>query len=150
MVHAPVGFKCPVCSKAKPTHIEEVTKKQYAIGGLSGFIIGTGAGYIWYNLSMYGIIIGLLVAYAVGYCVSRAITASIGYKTGTAIKALAAVITFISIVYNPIIIAGYLIQGIFPSIISIIGALSIWCTSCIIKLLAVVIAVWAAIRHFRM
>lgn len=149
LIQTPVGFKCPDCAKAKPSHLEEITNKQYIKGGLSGIVIGAGAGYIWYQLSMYGALISLAVAYAVGFCVSRAITASIGTKVGLKIQIFAGLITLISIVYNPILIAQYLILGLFPSLASVIIAMSLWCSTCIIKLLAVVIAVWASIRHFR-
>ncbi len=149
MIPAPVGYKCPKCAKTKLAQIQEITTKQYIIGGLSGFIIGSGAGYIWYNLSMYGLLVSLLVAYTVGFCVSRAISKSIGNKIGLRVQVLAAIITVISMVYNPILVAMYFFQGVFPSFISIIFALSFFCVNCFIKLLAVVIAVWAAIRHFR-
>ncbi|OGI02205.1 MAG: hypothetical protein A2Y25_04645 [Candidatus Melainabacteria bacterium GWF2_37_15] len=150
MVQSPVGYKCPDCARTKPTHVEEITLKQYVIGGLVGLIVGAGTGYVWYNLSMYGALISLLVAYAVGYCISKAISFSIGNKLGIKIQLFAGIITIISLIYNPIIIAGYIMQGIFPNVASVVLAMSIWCTSCIIKLLAVVIAIWAAIRHFRL
>lgn len=149
MVNAPVGYKCRQCAKGTKNHIEVITAKQYLIGGLTGFIIGTGTGYIWLYLSMYGALIGFLAAYAVGYCVSRAITASIGTKSGLKIKVFAALITIISIVYNPILVLGYMNQEFFIPFFTVIMALSLSCTQCIIKLLAIVISVWAAVRHFR-
>jgi len=149
MVEAPVGFICPECASAKKSHIEEITSRDYFIGGFSGLVIGTGAGYIWYELSAYGVLISLAVAYAVGFCVSKAISASIGNKIGRNIQIFAGIITFISLIYNPILIIKFMTTGIFPSLFSVLFAMSMWCTSCIIKILATVIAVWAAIRHFR-
>jgi len=145
MIQAAVGFKCPECAKYK-THIEEITPKHYMTGGAAGIIIGAGAGYIWFNLNMYGIFISLMVAYAVGFCISKAISLSIGNKIGLKIQIFAGVITVISIVYNPIILVGYLFSG--GDIVSAI----LWSTFSffsIFRLIAVVIAVWAAVRHFR-
>ncbi len=149
MVQAAVGFKCPECAKANKSHIEEITPRHLLIGGLAGFIIGTGAGYIWYQLSVYGALISLAIAYAVGFCVSKAISRSIGSKIGLKIQVFAGIITFISIAYNPIVIASFMTQGVFSSLLSGIMAMSLWCTGCIIKILAIVIAVWASVRHFR-
>lgn len=149
MIEAAVGFKCPDCTRASKSHIEEITPRNYVIGGLSGLIIGTGAGYIWYQLSVYGILISLAVAYAVGFCVSKAISYSIGNKIGLKIQVFAGIITFISLMYNPIVILSFMTTGVFPSFFLILAAMSMWCSSCIIKLLALVIAVWAAVRHFR-
>lgn len=149
MVEAVIGFKCPECAKANKSHIEEITPKNYVTGGVAGLIIGAGAGYIWYQLSVYGALISLAVAYAVGFCISKAISMSIGSKIGQKIQIFAGVIAFISIIYNPIMILSYITTGIFPSLFSVISAMSIMCTSCIIKILAAVIAVWAAVRHFR-
>jgi len=141
MIPAPVGYKCPSCAKTKLGQLQDITLKQYIIGGLSGIIIGAGVGYIWYNLSVYGVLVSLLISYAVGLCVSRAISASIGNKIGVRVQLFAAIITIVSMVYNPIIFAICLLQGIsFPFV----------CAYCVTEILAVVIAVWASIRHFRL
>ena len=145
MVEAAVGFKCPDCAQAKKTHIEEITHKNYLTGGFCGLVIGTGAGFIWYELSQYGVMISLLVAYAVGFCVSKAISMSIGNKIGLKIQIFAGVITFISMVFNPIIFFSYILVGAFYSIL-MTGIFSLFC---IIKLLAIIIAIWAAVRHFK-
>ncbi len=149
MAEAAVGFKCPECAQALKSHIEQISPKSYIIGGLSGLLIGTGAGYIWHKLSPYGALISLAVAYAAGFLISRAISYSIGNKIGVKIQIVAGIITFISLIYNPIVVFSLLTTGIFPSFSSVLAMMSIWCTSCIIKLLAVVIATWAAVRHFR-
>lgn len=147
MIQAPVGFKCPECGKGTKTHVEEITNNQYLIGGASGIIIGAGAGYIWHYLSMYGLLVSLAVAYAVGFCVSKAISASIGNKIGLNIQIFTATITLISIVYNPIIIVMALLSGAWLPQVVIMMSMSLFSLYMIV---AVVIAVWAAIRHFRM
>lgn len=149
MKEAAVGFKCPNCAQVNKTHIEHITTKNYITGTFTGLVIGTGVGYIWHQLSIYGALISLAIAYAVGFCISKAISASIGNKIGLKIQVMTGLITVISLIYNPIIIIAYLSSGIFPSVFSVIFAMSLWCSSCIIKLLAVIIAVWAAVRHFK-
>ena len=145
MVEAAIGFKCPECARGKKTHIEEIALKSYLTGGFAGIVIGAGAGYIWYTLSIYGVMISLLAAYAVGFCISRAITLSIGNKIGLKIQIFAGVITFVSMAFNPIIFMDYILAGAFFPIL-VTGVFSLFS---LIKLLAIVIAVWAAIRHFK-
>ncbi len=146
MIEAAVGFKCPECANSRKSHIEEVTQDNYIIGSFSGLIIGAGVGFIWHYLSSYGILISLAVAYVVGLCISKAISASIGSKIGKNIEVFTGIITVISIVYNPIILAGYLLTGV-----NALGTIMILTGSffSIFNLAAVIIAVWAAIRHFR-
>ena len=152
MISAAVGFKCPECASANKTHIEVITLKQYLTGGLAGIIVGAGTGFIWYYLSRYGVLISLISAYAVGFCISKAISASIGSKIGLKIKIFAGIITFISMVFNPIMVLIYMLQGagFFDVLLAFSFALIAYLSSILIKFLALVIAIWAAIRHFRM
>ena len=137
MIGAAVGYKCPECANANKTHIEEILLKQYLIAGFTGLVIGAGAGYIWHYLSMFGIFINLMVAYAVGFCISKAISLSIGSKIGLNIQVFTGIITVISIVYNPIIAAGYMFQGIHPVLLLV--SMSSGFIFSIMNILAVVI-----------
>lgn len=143
MVSASVGYKCPDCSKVV-THSNQLSSKHYTYAVLSGLLAGIAAGFIWNCLKGYGFFVSMLVAYSVGFCVSKFITKVIGYKSDPRLKVLVGVFTVIGMVYNPIVIAT---NSISTSFVSIIIALTLFSFSSLFNILALVIAVWAAVRH---
>ena len=148
MINSAVGYKCKECVERTLIHIEKITIKQYILGALVGLIVGTILGYAWAYLIKFGFFITLLVAYVVGFGISKAISKVIGNKIGIKIQIVAAVIVIISMVYNPINLANMGILNGAP-IISTIVYSSIWGVVCPKKLIAIGIAIWAAVRHFK-
>jgi hypothetical protein len=148
MVSAPIGYKCKDCGQRNISHLEKISLKQYILGSTVGLITGIGAGYIWNQLSVFGIFISILVAYAVGFCVSRAISKVIGNKIGLKIQVLAGLIVVIGMLYNPVIIFGSGLIGSY-SLPSAIISFTFNGLFNIVSFLSIVIAVWAAIRHFK-
>ena len=148
MVSAHIGYKCRDCGQRNITHIEQISLKQYIWGSVAGLIVAIGAGYVWNLLNGYGLLIGLLISYIVGFCVSRAISKVIGNKIGLKIQILAGVIVLIGMAYNPVILfsKGLITDfSVIPGIIS----MTLYNAGCIKRVLGIGIAVWAAIRHFK-
>ncbi|OGI04290.1 MAG: hypothetical protein A2104_06640 [Candidatus Melainabacteria bacterium GWF2_32_7] len=148
MVSAHIGYKCRDCGQRNITHIEKITLKQYILGSLVGLAVGIATGYVWNVLSVYGLFINLLVAYAIGFCVSKSISKAIGNKIGIKIQILAGIIVLISMAYNPIFLVskGFISDfSVVPAVINI----TLYNISCIKRILALILAVWAAIRHFK-
>jgi hypothetical protein len=148
MVNASVGYKCRDCGKRNVTHIEQITVKEYIFATIAGLTVGSGAGFIWGLLSGYGIFISLLVAYAAGFCISRSITKVIGDKIGSRIRILAALIVIISMIYNPISFVPMVLFGNTGLIGSIIFVTA-YNVSNGMHILALIVAIWSAVRHFR-
>jgi len=143
MLSASVGYKCKDCGKST-NHVETTTLKQYIYAVLSGLFTGIASGYIWFMLRNFGFFISLLVAYAVGLCISKTITKVIGYKINPKLKILVGIITVICMGYNPIVIITNLTSMPF---VDIIVSFTFFNFTNLLTLLALTIAVWAAVRH---
>lgn len=146
-IESAVGYRCPDCGKRNISHIEKISDKDYIRAFMSALLVGSVVGFIWQFFNNFGMFISLAVAYICGFCIARSITKIIGYKIGRKVQILAGVITLISLVLNPISIllnlsAGY---GLFHLLI----LFTFTYLGDIIGLLAVIIAIWASIRHFK-
>lgn len=147
-VGASIGYRCPECGKRNLTHLDKISAKQYVYATLSGLFAGLITGLIWYLLRHYSIFINLAVAYAVGFCISKAIFKTIGSKIGLRIQVLTGIITIISMVYNPLIFL-FAIGGSISFLPAFFLTIAPHSIGNIYNLLALVIAIWAAIRHFK-
>ena len=158
IIQAPVGQKCPDCVNSHVTHLEKISPQQYFIAGIVGIIVSSILSYIWFKFAIRMFLIDLLLAYVVGYATTKAIGKAIGSKIGFRIQALAGATVLLGMLYNPINIfldymwTGYnvdtLVEGLKEPINNIVlivdgGYGEIW------WLIAIVIAVWACVRHFR-
>lgn len=139
MINSAVGYKCKECADKSTSHIEKVNLKEFILAFLSGFAVAVITGFIWNFLNTYGLFVDLLVAYIVGFCISRAITKVIGTKISKRIQILAGLLTVMGMFFNPILAT----KGVNTLLLSINYLQQP------IGILALIIAVWAAVRHFK-
>ncbi len=102
MVQSPVGYKCKECAQPKLTHLEEISQRQYLLGGLVGVISGIGCTYFWFLFKCSLGVLGYAAAYFIGFFVAKAITLITGHKKGLRIQVLSGMITAICVILNPL------------------------------------------------
>lgn len=156
VIQAPVGQKCPDCVASKTTHLEKITTPQLIKAIIVGVLTATVLGYFWQNYG-YGII-GLILAYLIGFCVCWAIKKTIGIKIGRRIQLTYSISVIIGMLYNPItlfyeytendnsvtMLLVKLKQPYFDFISIFSGDYNfIWI------IISIAIAVWATTRHSR-
>jgi len=148
MVEAAIGYKCRECANLKTAKDKEYPIDTNLNAGLSAILVGMIAGYIWNYFSGFSPFITLGFAYIVGFIVCKTVVKIAGSEVGNKMKTFVAIITLISMAYNPILIV--ISAGQSSGITNTILAFTFQNISNIISILAYVIAVWASIRHFRM
>ncbi len=102
MVQSPVGYKCKECAQPKVTHLEQISAKQYILGGLVGLISGVGCTYFWFLFKCSLGILGYAAAYFIGFFVAKTIVLITGHKKGLRIQILAGMITAVCVIFNPL------------------------------------------------
>lgn len=162
IIQAPVGQKCPECVVAHESHVEKISPKEYLLSIVFGGLASAITCYVWnLSLNLLGGFIMAITSYMVGFIVAKTISKIIGKKIGFKIQVIAGTLVFIGLLYNPLqlikdlvdynydisIIFTYLQRPVEIIISFVSNPLSFggpfW------FILSVVIAIWAAVRHFK-
>lgn len=158
MIQAPVGQKCPDCVASRTTHLERITGKEYFIAGTVGLLTSFILSYLWYLIAPGWFLIGLFLAYGVGFVVCRAIQKAIGMKIGYKIQAISGTSVFAGMFYNPVqILIDFLnsnfqvslLLGDLEAPLFMFTQIASGNFSAIWTLLSIVIAIWASVYHFK-
>ncbi len=145
-IPAAIGYICPECAKSKEPPKPAVSKAAYLNAFVMATLAGVLLGFLWNSVKPFGAFLLLASSYLVGFAIARIITSVTGFNSDKKLSIITGCITVLSIVYNPVLI-WYLLGDM--NILSIILMFTISYVSNIINTIAIIIAVWASVRHLR-
>jgi len=145
LIPAAIGYHCPDC--------ETPVKKETKISAMSWFhtlfqaiLAGIVLGFLYNFVKPFGMFMSWGCAYLVGFAIAKTITKNAGFQKQKRFIAIAAIITILSVVYNPI---SLIFTSLQIGILHAFMLFTMYCISNIINIIAVIIATWAAIRHLK-
>jgi hypothetical protein len=142
---ATIGYQCPDCAG------ETQENPAASFGSMfhtifQALLAGIVLGFLFNFVKPFGLFISWGCAYLVGYGISKTITKNAGFQEKRRFIAIAAILTIVSMVYNPI---SLVFTGIDLGLPNAFWLFTMYYISNIINLISIVIAVWASIRHLR-
>lgn len=146
IIPTPIGYKCPDCLKEEQKEETETQNSTWFHTIFQSALAGILLGFLWNFIKPYGMFLNWGCAYLIGFAISKSITKYEGFQDKKRFKTAVIVISILSMVYNPISVGLAATElGLFSTII----AFTIYSLSNIINIIALVIGVWAAIRHLK-
>lgn len=143
---AHIGYQCPDCAEPEEKEGKKESNLSWAHTIIQATLAGVLLGFLWNFIKPFGMFLNWGCAYLVGFAISKSITKYSGFQDKRRFIIAVVLIAILSLVYNPIAIGLNAVHfGLLPTL----TVFTFFAFGHIINIIALIIGIWAAIRHLK-